>query len=73
MADDIDRAAARSEEILAEALQAHQRRARQHQAAAVAEDCVDCGDEIPAKRRAAVPETDRCFICQTKLELRGTP
>lgn len=26
--------------------------------------CEDCGKEIPAKRRAAVPYATRCILCQ---------
>lgn len=32
------------------------------------EFCQDCGEEIPAARRAALPSATRCTPCQTKLE-----
>lgn len=33
-----------------------------------AEDCVDCGQPIPAKRRAAMPSAVRCIACQSHHE-----
>lgn len=33
-----------------------------------ATDCIDCGDEIPAKRREYVPGVQRCINCQTLKE-----
>ena len=71
MADDIDRAAARSEELLADALAAHARKVRKHQAPHAAEDCSDCGGDIPQARRVAVPNALRCVGCQTVYETRG--
>ena len=47
MADDIDRAAERTAELLQDALAAHARKAGQPGAKASAEDCSDCGAEIP--------------------------
>lgn len=32
------------------------------------EFCVDCGNPIGAKRRAAMPSAIRCISCQTSLE-----
>lgn len=33
-----------------------------------AEFCIDCDEEIPAKRRAAAPWATRCAPCQTAHE-----
>lgn len=33
--------------------------------------CVDCGDPIPARRRAAVAGCQRCAECQEVAEERG--
>lgn len=30
-------------------------------------DCANCGEEIPAARRKALPSATRCIGCQTKL------
>ena len=33
-----------------------------------AEECEDCGDEIPIKRRQAIPGCTRCAFCQGLVE-----
>ena len=33
-----------------------------------ADDCEDCGDEIPVQRRAAMPSARRCADCETRRE-----
>lgn len=33
-------------------------------------DCIECGEEIPAIRRKALPHTTLCFDCQTIKELK---
>jgi phage/conjugal plasmid C-4 type zinc finger TraR family protein len=33
-------------------------------------DCVDCGVDIPAKRREAVPGCTRCIECERSAEVR---
>ena len=33
-----------------------------------AEDCIDCGQPIPARRRAAMPSAVRCIACQSHHE-----
>lgn len=33
--------------------------------------CVDCGEEIPERRRAAVAGCQRCADCQEEFEERG--
>ena len=35
-----------------------------------AEECEECGDEIPQARRLAVPGVQLCVFCQEKLERR---
>ncbi|MEP3258761.1 MAG: TraR/DksA C4-type zinc finger protein [Roseibium sp.] len=36
-----------------------------------ADDCIACGEPIPAKRRQAMPSAQRCAGCQEKAERRG--
>ncbi len=31
-------------------------------------ECVDCEEEIPEKRRCAMPSCTRCIDCQEKIE-----
>lgn len=38
-----------------------------------AADCADCGEPIPAKRRAALPSARRCVGCQAVHEVSGRP
>ena len=72
MTDDIDRAAARTEELLADALAARQRLAVRGKGLETATECEDCGDDIPEARRQAAPGTQRCVHCQGAFEgLRG--
>ena len=72
MTDDIDRAAARTEELLADALAARQRQAVRGKRLETATECEDCGDDIPEARRQAAPGTQRCVHCQGAFEgLRG--
>ena len=33
-----------------------------------AAECIDCGEDIPAPRRAAMPSARRCVGCQTRFE-----
>ena len=33
-----------------------------------AEECEDCGETIPAKRRAALPGVRTCIACQTERD-----
>ena len=35
-----------------------------------AEECDDCGDAIPVKRRQAVPGVRTCIACQSKRDKR---
>ena len=71
MADDIDRAAERTAELLDDALAAHRRRVAKQSAVAEGDECRDCGDEIPLARRQAMPDSGRCVHCQAKSEARG--
>lgn len=33
-------------------------------------ECSDCGEEISAMRRQALPSATRCFDCQSRTEAR---
>jgi phage/conjugal plasmid C-4 type zinc finger TraR family protein len=73
MADEGDRAAARQEELTADAVADWQRRrgpARSAQDSAA--ECAECGDEIPEARRRAVPGCERCVECQHMRETAET-
>lgn len=35
------------------------------------DECIECGDEIPAARRQALPSAERCITCQSRLERIG--
>jgi phage/conjugal plasmid C-4 type zinc finger TraR family protein len=65
--DDIDRAQAINEELQADALASHFRRAAGRLRESAGE-CVECGDEIPEPRRRAVPGVKTCIDCQRQLE-----
>ena len=32
------------------------------------DECIECGDAIPAARRGAAPFAERCVFCQEKKE-----
>lgn len=66
MADIIDTAAEIEELQRNAALSAH----RLNRNALSAERCVECGEDIPAPRRAAVPGCQTCAECQGVIELR---
>lgn len=63
--DEIDRAQAINEQLQGDALAAWHRR---QQAGPSASECEECGDEIPEKRRQAVPGCWLCIECQRALE-----
>ncbi|MBJ8875338.1 TraR/DksA family transcriptional regulator [Citrobacter koseri] len=65
MADIIDTAAEIEELQRNAALSAH----RINRNAVSAEHCSECGEDIPALRRAAVPGCLTCASCQADLEL----
>jgi phage/conjugal plasmid C-4 type zinc finger TraR family protein len=68
MGDIIDRAQQYDEQYREIAIASHfsSRIAQRHQPRAA--DCIDCGEEIPADRREAVPDATRCIGCQEKHE-----
>jgi phage/conjugal plasmid C-4 type zinc finger TraR family protein len=79
MADDMDRVQAVNEWWQEECLAEHRRRKESgvrskeqnltpHSSPLTV--CEDCGEEIPEKRRRAVPGCRRCIDCQEKLENR---
>ena len=37
-----------------------------------AEDCADCGEPIPSKRREALPGVRTCVVCQSERDKRVT-
>ena len=67
MADIIDTAAEIEELQRNAALSAH----RLNRNAVSAERCEECGEDIPAPRRAAVPGSQTCSSCQQEIELRN--
>lgn len=67
MADVIDQANERAEEILQSAIARQSYRS----AAPSALWCEDCGERIPEARRVAVPGCDCCVSCQEIRENRG--
>jgi phage/conjugal plasmid C-4 type zinc finger TraR family protein len=34
-------------------------------------DCIECGAEIPPRRRAAIPGVQLCVDCQSEQEVKG--
>lgn len=68
MPDEIDRAQAINEEHQAMALASYR---RSRGAGESLEECCDCGDPIPEKRRAAAPGCIRCIDCQRASEMNG--
>lgn len=67
MADIIDTAAEIEELQRNAALSAH----HSNRNAVSAEHCVECGEDIPAPRRAAVPGCQTCAECQSVIELKS--
>ncbi|MES3286661.1 TraR/DksA family transcriptional regulator [Klebsiella aerogenes] len=67
MADIIDTAAEIEELQRNAALSAH----RLNRNAVSAEHCSECGESIPAPRRAAVPGCQTCAECQGVIELKN--
>jgi len=68
MPDDIDRAQAVNEQFQAGALAEHMR-GRPSGPAVI--HCEDCGEEIPEKRRLAVPGCRKCITCQEAFEIHS--
>jgi phage/conjugal plasmid C-4 type zinc finger TraR family protein len=68
MADLYDQAAD-VEQFQRDTALAAQRRTHNAQSdGAGSDECVNCGDTIPAARRAAVPNAARCVDCQAQKE-----
>ena len=67
MADNADRAAVTIQQSLEATLANRTQLAR----SALHEECVDCGYEIPAPRRAAAPWATTCIGCQSIREHRA--
>ncbi|MCS2161701.1 TraR/DksA family transcriptional regulator [Scandinavium sp. H11S7] len=67
MTDIIDTATEIEELQRNAALSAH----RLNRNAVSAEQCEDCGEDIPVPRRAAVPGCQTCAECQSIIELRN--
>jgi phage/conjugal plasmid C-4 type zinc finger TraR family protein len=63
--DNVDRAQMREEEMRARALDKIAQHAPMRQDGA---DCLACGEEIDARRRAAVPGVCLCIQCQEQAE-----
>lgn len=63
MADQIDIAHERTEQLLAERLARRVRYSGES-----AEQCVDCGEPIPAVRRHSIPGVQTCVACQEMRE-----
>ena len=71
MADKMDTTQAHVEHMTALALTRHiADRQRQMDTIGTLE-CLECGEEIPARRRAALPNATRCIDCQSIVEHRG--
>lgn len=68
MSDIVDRAQEQEERFRMQALA---RVRRCGAGSASASRCVDCGDEIGAARRAAVPGAQRCVQCARIVERYG--
>lgn len=73
MTDFIDRASDRSAEMLSDHLQEQQRRAglAGKTVADSGVNCVECGDEIPQRRREAYPGVTLCIACKRDRERYG--
>ena len=67
MPDDMDFCQQINQELIDDALADHCRR-RLHGESS--ETCLDCGEEIPQARRAAVRGCCRCYGCQAAYENR---
>jgi phage/conjugal plasmid C-4 type zinc finger TraR family protein len=68
MADIIDLAQVRVEELRDDALAERQRSAVSGKPLPWPRDCASCGDPIPLARAEAQPAADNCVECQTHQE-----
>lgn len=71
MADAADIAGDVTERRMEEALARRYRELAARQASRVSAACEECGDEIPAARRAAAPWASTCVACQSIRERRA--
>ncbi|MDA8428923.1 MAG: TraR/DksA family transcriptional regulator [Geobacteraceae bacterium] len=67
MPDEMDRAQEINEQFQEAALAEHQRNRQRGRPAAT--HCEECGDEIPEKRRQAMPGCRKCISCQEAHEI----
>jgi phage/conjugal plasmid C-4 type zinc finger TraR family protein len=70
VADPIDQANELSERLRTEALAEQRQLARQRALRPSRPDCLECGEEIPAKRQALGGVT-RCVVCEALVEATG--
>lgn len=68
MPDQIDEAQRVAEQQLQEALTGHHRRVDEVRASHTRTHCEACDEEIPLRRRQAVPGCRLCVGCQTNFE-----
>lgn len=66
-AESIDQANELAQQRIDMAIAAH----RINRNAISAEHCSECGEDIPAPRRAAVPGCQTCAECQSVIELKN--
>lgn len=69
--DDVERGQETEQMHRGLALVAWRRKAASAPRGAGAPDCVSCGGAIDPRRRAAVPDADRCTECQERWEKHG--
>ena len=65
MADEADKAQVSSDRLLEAGIAAHRNGGHLSDGQ---KDCIDCGEEIPEKRRKAAPGCERCIECQQDIE-----
>lgn len=68
LADEIDRAQAYDEFFRRISLNAHTAASATGALGLSRTECAECGEEIPAARRRAMPGCSRCIACQTEYE-----
>lgn len=69
--DDVERGQETEQMHRGLALDAWRRKAASRTRGTGAADCVSCGSAIDPRRRAAVPDADRCTECQGRFEKYG--
>lgn len=68
MPDDFDRAQEREQIERDDAILRARLEGRRDRASVGRRDCLDCGEEIPAERRSAVPGATRCAPHQSIVD-----